>query len=377
MDGTNRQGGFQHPTRRAFAVSACAWGITPFWSGLCSAGELPRPVEFVDVAVSAAVDAADQGRRAELMAFIEPLATLAAQFTKALEGLKPKLQAGGKLEELVELERELGRVTPGLTVQQESRLAEIARLQGIYASQLDHRATRLRQAILKSEEGYRGTLEALALDLVRKGKTADAGVVSGLRDESARRVALMKAMVGKGIDHIDLCDEALGRVVESPTNDGRTKLAFGRSFEVQAGIDDPKMIMIKEAIFMPAHFQKISIVEYDIPPGFRMLSFMGVAAFGGQWYFRLANYEVQVNGKKLAAFTSDAVHWPKIIVLPEDARTLRFISHRINNADLDHTYFAWPRLHTGLSRVAEHAGWPSAVHAIYQKQVKEELKARS
>jgi hypothetical protein len=284
-------------SRRVFVTGALAWGMAPLWTGRSQEAPFLETVEFNEASVKRSVEDADQKRRADVAESFKALEALAEKFTNALKGLRPTLQNRGVLEDLDELDRELADVTTGVTVQQDSQLPEIKKLQDIYAREIDKAAPNLRESIRKAEDVYHRTLDEIVEELIRNGNTADARVVTALKKESARRIELLKTMVDRRQDHINLCDEVLGRVIESPINDGRNEVAFGRSVDRPVSKDNQKdKITFKEAIYTPTKFEgKISIVEYDIPPGFTKLSFVGVGAFSEHIWARVTTYRIEVD----------------------------------------------------------------------------------
>lgn len=354
-------------------AAACGWLGGSLVGGVARAEGLRGAIVFADSGAKSEVEAVDAARRALVGKLTEPMGKLAVQYKQALENLKPKFQSEGRLGEILAIDQEIARVSPGVTVQEESANVDVARLQRIYRNQLANQSSRLGEAMVKAEEKYRDDLVKISADLVRAGLTADAVSATALKDESVRRIQLYKNMVSKRENHLAISDAALGRVIEARKNDDKFLMEFGRATETLAHAKDLKNMEIREGIAVPAQPGYPTKLEFDLPPGFRFLSIIGVGSFVSFGPSRQTQYAVEVDGVELGKFFSDAQHWLKIFLLPEKAKVLRLVS----NWETPHnqaTYWAWPRLHTGLAQVSEATGWPPVLQEMYQKQNEEARK---
>lgn len=283
---------------------------------------------------------------------VVPLDRLTSQYKAALVTLKNQLQTQGKLDAVLAVEAEVRSLSSGVGVQSEAADMEIAKLQRVYSSRLDALATPYREAILKAESFYGKSLDSLAKSWTKIGRIDAAAAMSKMAVESNKRAILIKDMISKRTNYLNLCNPDICQIVSAPENDGKPQYEFGRSLTREEEIE------FRDVIWAPSNKETKTIISVNVPPGFNAVSFVGVGSFDGYIWSRVLSYSVEADGKIIATFGSDKTHWPRILFLPSATTEIRLITTGNFNGGGAESYWAWPRLHTGLRSVAASTGWP-------------------
>jgi hypothetical protein len=306
----------------------------------------------LDEAILKELASCDDQRRNMVAEAAIPFATLGQQYKTALSTLKSQWQAQGKLEFLIALEDEIKSVSPGIGIQKETNNNEILKLQKVYSSRLASLSSKYREAILKSENSYGIDLTSLMKSLTKTGRFEAAASISKLALESNNRANRIKDMISKRIDYLSLCNPDICSIDSAIENDGTQQIKFGGSLNREEKFD------FDEVIWAPSSKEVRSIIAVNVPPGFNFVSLVGIGSFEAYIWTRILHYSVEGDGKVLATFNSDRKHWPRIIPLPPATKKIRLITTGNFNNGGDQSFWAWPRLHTGLSSVAAATGWP-------------------
>jgi hypothetical protein len=312
-------------TRRRFLGLACA-SLCAGYQGLSPAA-VALWESVADEALRKEITNCDLERRRIVEEAALPLTNLAVQYKAALAILKEKLQAQAKLEAVLTLDLEMNRVVTGLAIQSESTDLELAKLQRVYSSRLASFAPRYRDAIFKAETFYGGSLVSLGKGWTKAGQTAAAEEVSRMAVESGKRAVKIKEMINKQTDYLNLCNPDLCRIVSATINDGKPNVEFGKTVKRENELE------FKDAIWAPSSGSPgtdvQSIISIDVPPGFNAVSVVGVGNFDSYIWSRILNYSLEADGKVIAAFQSDAKHWPRVVFLPLGTKEVRLITKGI------------------------------------------------
>jgi hypothetical protein len=338
-------------------------------TGIGKAQAEPRQFPPVQPDVMEKLNTADAERRKTLAELDQRLKTLADQYSNALEKLKPTFQQEARLDAILAVNAEIEQTSAGIVPQTESAIAEISRLQRIYTSQVSQIGSRYSEALIKAEVTHSEKLQELISVLTLAGRAQEAVAVGNLKTESDRRTALFKDMARNRSSYLPLHDDLLCRIVESPENDGKVMLQLKNEVTRQIKRGEKEKIAFKEAIYVPASQRKESIVEFDVPPGFRFLSVIGVGKGDEEYVWgRRAQFEITADGELLSKFASDGEHWLKIIRLPINTKKIRLQLRKNTHDNNHHSHWAWPRLHTGFDNVGKNTGWPPKINALYEPQ---------
>jgi hypothetical protein len=354
-------------SRRSFILTGTGWTA----AGLIGLGQDAKSESAAKASLSSDVqeklERADMIRRGMMEPLEEDFKKLAGQYVMALEKLKLAFQSVGKLEAILAVDSEIAAVAPGVTIQEESILPEIAKLQRTYSAQVSRIVPQYREMLVRAETEFSIKLEELVRLLTLSGRADEAGKILKFQLESTRRTKIFKEMASKRTNHLILNDEALCRIIEIPLNDGKPLVRFNTKIERRINEVSEEIVSFKEAISSKTSPEINSILEFDIPPGFAFLSVIGGGAFSGYIWSQLIIYELQIDTKPIAKFTSQGVHWIRIVRIPSNAKSLSLIIRKNHIGDTPDAFWAWPRLHTGFGSVLEETGWPASILKLYRE----------